>query len=79
MDLCYHVGLASHISSQAWRIFIGGLQCTNTRHLHAHALLLGIALQKIPSVATRSAVYLMLYLPLSTYARTTIAGTYNGA
>ena len=29
MDLCYLVGLASHFSSQAWRIFIGRLQCTN--------------------------------------------------
>jgi hypothetical protein len=29
MDLCYLVGLTSHFSSQAWRIFIGGLQCTN--------------------------------------------------
>ena len=29
MDLCYLVGLASHFSSQAWRIFISGLQCTN--------------------------------------------------
>jgi hypothetical protein len=29
MDLCYLVGLTSHFSSQAWRIFIGRLQHTN--------------------------------------------------